>query len=86
MTTTNRRDNGSFEVRLERFATVTFALYDDAPIACQGDDDHTKIQVIRRQMKVSGDLYGDALAASMNLAQIHGLPVQVWDIVHDESL
>lgn len=67
------------------FATVTFAMYDEAPIACQGDDDHKKIQVVRQQLKMSGDLHHDALQASLELGRLHGLPVQVWDVRSDET-
>ena len=65
------------------FATVIFAMYDDTPIACQGDDDHRKIQVIRERLRNGAELQADALRKSFELGALHGLPVQVWDVQVD---
>jgi hypothetical protein len=66
------------------FATVTFALYDETPIACQGDDDQTKIRVVMRDLKVGEDIHGDALKHSVILGLLHGRYVQVWDVIFHE--
>jgi hypothetical protein len=49
----------------QAFATVIFALYDEAPIACQGDDDKKKIRVITNSLAVGDDIHGDALKRSL---------------------
>jgi hypothetical protein len=65
----------------EALATVTFAMYDETPIACQGDDDQKKIRVITNNFVVSEDIHGDALKRSVVLGTEHGTYVQVWDVV-----
>jgi hypothetical protein len=59
------------------FATVTFAVYDDTPIACQGDDDHRKIRVITRQL-AGDDIDAAALRMSVALGVADDSHVQVW--------
>jgi hypothetical protein len=71
-------------VNRENFATVTFAVYDDAPIACQGDDDRKKIQVIREKFGAGHNIAADALKRSAELGLLHNLFVQVWDIQADD--
>jgi hypothetical protein len=60
----------------QAFATVTFALYDETPIACQGDDDQKKIRVITNNLIISGDIHGDALKRSVVLGLEYGTYVQ----------
>lgn len=62
------------------FATVTFALYNQAPIACQGDDDLKKIRVLMNSLPISRDIHEDALRRAVALGEAHGCYVQVWDI------
>ena len=62
------------------FATVTFAMYDEAPIACQGDDDQNKIQVFTDNLVVGDDIHGAALRRSITLGALHGSYVQVWEV------
>jgi hypothetical protein len=64
----------------EVFATVTFALYDQTPIACQGNDDQKKIRVLTESVLVGEDIQADALQRSVALMAAHGSYVQVWDI------
>jgi hypothetical protein len=68
----------------ENYATVTFAMYDDAPIACQGDDDRKKIQVVREKFEAGRNILAHALRRSAELGKHHGLFVQVWDIQADD--
>jgi hypothetical protein len=65
-------------------ATVTFALYDETPIACQGDDDQKKIRVLTVSLPIGHDVHGDALRRSVALAEAHGSYVQVWDVRIDD--
>jgi hypothetical protein len=62
------------------FATVTFALYDETPIACQGDDDQKKIRVLTDSIPIGYDVHGDALRRSVVLGEARGSYVQVWDV------
>lgn len=66
----------------ETSATVIFAVYDEAPIACQGDDDRKKIRVVTDRL-TGNDIRGDALRLSVALSAAHGSHVQVWDIRND---
>lgn len=68
----------------QAFATVIFALYDEAPIACQGDDDRKKIRVITNSLAVCDDIHGDALKRSLVLGLVHGTYVQVWDVIFND--
>jgi hypothetical protein len=61
------------------FATVTFAVYDDTPIACQGDDDHRKIRVITRQL-AGDDIDAAALRMSVVMGAVDDSHVQVWHV------
>ncbi len=65
------------------FATVTFAIYDEAPIACQGNDDQRKIRVLRNRLHAGADLHARALEGAVTLAALLGLYVQVWDVALD---
>lgn len=67
------------EPKTEAFATVTFAVYDDVPIACQGDDDQGKIRVVTQRLE-GGDIHAAALRLSVALGTARGSHVQVWDI------
>ncbi len=71
---------------IETFATVTFAVYDDTPIACQGDDDQKKIRVITDRIKGGGNVHAEALRRSLAMAGEHGAHVQVWDVQVDGAL
>lgn len=62
------------------YATVTFAVFEDAPIACQGNDDQNKIQVVKFRMAQDASLHADALRCAMTLAATHGTHVLVWDV------
>lgn len=64
----------------EIFATVTFAIYDEAPIACQGDDDIKKVRVIKDRFIAGHDVHGDALRLSVAMGAECGSYVQVWDV------
>ena len=66
----------------ETSATVIFAIYDEAPIACQGDDDRKRIRVVKDRL-AGDDIRGDALRLSVALSAAHGSHVQVWDIRND---
>lgn len=65
-------------------ATVTFALYAETPIACQGDDDQKKIQVISYNLIASDDIHEDALKRSVALGLKYGTYVQVWDVIFND--
>lgn len=66
--------------KAKAFATVTFALYDETPIACQGNDDQKKIRVLTDSLPIGHDIHGDALRRSIALGEAHGSYVQVWDL------
>ena len=61
-------------------ALVTFAIYDEVPIACQGDDDQSRIQVIRSSVSAGSDIHRAAQQMAMNLGKEHDVHVQVWDV------
>jgi hypothetical protein len=63
------------------FATITFAIYDDTPIACQGDDDQRKIRVTTRQL-AGDDIDAAALRMSVALGAADDSHVQVWHVQH----
>jgi predicted aconitase with swiveling domain len=69
----------------ESFAVVTFAIYDEAPIACQGDDDIKKVRVIKDRFIAGHDVHGDALRLSVVMGAECGSYVQVWDVQVIES-
>ncbi|CAN5257159.1 hypothetical protein BH11PSE11_BH11PSE11_15730 [soil metagenome] len=60
--------------------TVIFAVHEETPIACQGDDDQTRIGVIREEFSCRGDGPEQALRRSIDLSKQHGKYVQVWDL------
>jgi hypothetical protein len=69
----------------EMFLTVTFAVYDQAPIACQGDDDIRKVRVVKESFIAGHDAHGDALRLSIAMGAECGSYVQVWDVEVTES-
>jgi hypothetical protein len=64
----------------ERSFTVTYAMYDEAPIACQGDDDQSKIRVIADCVDSKVDVHAEALKHSIAMSKTYGKHVQVWDV------
>ncbi|MBI1891871.1 MAG: hypothetical protein HYS18_14590 [Burkholderiales bacterium] len=62
------------------WVTVTYAMYEDAPIACQGDDDQKKIQVITAEFARDDNVHDEALRRSLALSRLHGKYVQVWNV------
>jgi hypothetical protein len=83
----NRRipSGAQLNERIENCVTVTFAMYDETPIACQGDDDRRKIQVIVEHIGDVGDAHAEALRRSVLLSVEHDMYVQVWDIQHQPA-
>jgi hypothetical protein len=67
------------------YATVTFAIYDETPIACQGNDDGGKIQVVRKRLQTGEDLLTRALRQSLAMAAQRGTYVQVWEVSCDTA-
>ena len=65
---------------LEQPFTVTYAMYDEAPIACQGDDDQKRIRVIKDYVSAKDDVYAEALRRSVALSELHETYVQVWGV------
>lgn len=65
---------------MEQSFTVTYAMYDETPIACQGNDDQRKIRVITDCLTEKVDVHAEALSHSVALSQSCGAYVQVWDI------
>lgn len=60
--------------------TVTYAMYDETPIACQGNDDRSKIQVIKDRVDSRAEIHSEALKRSVAMSKAHGKHVQVWDV------
>lgn len=66
-------------------ALVTFAIYDEAPIACQGDDDQRKIRVVSQRMPGGADVHARALHCAIAMMVASGVYVQVWQVASEPA-
>lgn len=64
-------------------ALVTFAIYDEAPIACQGNDDQRKIRVLSKRIEDGSDVQARALACAIAMMRASGAYVQVWQVASE---
>lgn len=64
----------------EQSFEVTYAMYDEAPIACQGDDDQSRIQVITHYVDSKIDIHAEAQKRAISMSKAHGKHVQVWEV------
>ena len=61
-------------------ATVTFAIYDEAPIACQGDDDQARIRIVTVTIPVDINFESVAARHAIVLGASLSAHAQVWDV------
>lgn len=62
---------------------VTFALYPQYPISCEGNDDPAQIRALTLQAHASEHIQEKAERVAAKIAQRYSCHAQVWDIATD---